>query len=221
MSATVAVIRWQKATAELDGGHPRNAFAAQSSKLPLIVIRFSLSLVTHQTSNTMAPIAVSPPANGVARPFKRRRNSASPSFFDALNPALAGATDNESASNQDGPTSKTSMGPPAAPTTAPAATPVLPSAIIQDDDEDDYVPYVPVAKRRANLLSSIGARHGANAAAIPEKREKTTEDIQREAEDRVRAIEEAEEKRREKSRKERTLLEEAQEVKRRKAEEGG
>jgi hypothetical protein len=84
----------------------------------------------------------------------------------------------------------------------------------QDDDDDNYTPYVPIAKRRANLLSSLTQR---NQPAKPST--KTAEDLAKEEEQLQRSLEQAEEIRREKARKERTLLEEAQEVKRKQAEE--
>ncbi|KAL7423632.1 DEAD-box ATP-dependent RNA helicase 35 [Cryptotrichosporon argae] len=72
----------------------------------------------------------------------------------------------------------------------------------------DYKPYVPVAKRRAQLLSTLGARHQA-------KRVKTLEETEEER-DPEREREEALEREREKARRERTLLQEAMEVKKRK-----
>jgi len=82
-----------------------------------------------------------------------------------------------------------------------------------DAEEDDYTPYVPVAKRRANLLSSLSSRQQPAKAVT-----KTPEDIAREQEALEREQEAAEEIRRERARKERTLLQEAQEVKKRQAE---
>jgi ATP-dependent RNA helicase DDX41 len=72
----------------------------------------------------------------------------------------------------------------------------------------DYKPYVPVAKRRKQLLTKLEA-----------KKNRTTEEIER---DRLRREqeEEDEERAREKARRERTLLQQAQEVKERKALEG-
>ncbi|KAK1927172.1 P-loop containing nucleoside triphosphate hydrolase protein [Papiliotrema laurentii] len=69
----------------------------------------------------------------------------------------------------------------------------------------DYKPYVPVAKRRKQLLTKLEA-----------KKNRTTEEIER---DRLRREqeEEDEERAREKARRERTLLQQAQEVKERKA----
>jgi ATP-dependent RNA helicase DDX41 len=75
----------------------------------------------------------------------------------------------------------------------------------------DYKPYVPVAKRRAQLVQQLG-KHQA-------KRVKTTEEIEQEASERRTAEEEAE-RAREKARRERTLLQAAQEVKEKKALEG-
>lgn len=82
-----------------------------------------------------------------------------------------------------------------------------------NDDDDNYTPYVPVAKRRANLLASLSSRQQPTKAVT-----KTPEDLAREQEALQREQEAAEEVRRERARKERTLLEEAQEVKKRQAE---
>lgn len=76
------------------------------------------------------------------------------------------------------------------------------------DLPEDYKPYIPVAKRRKQLLHKLEA-----------KKNRTTEEIQREQEERERE-EEDEERAREKARRERTLLQQAQEVKERKAAEG-
>ncbi|WVQ72071.1 hypothetical protein IAR50_001615 [Cryptococcus sp. DSM 104548] len=76
----------------------------------------------------------------------------------------------------------------------------------------DYKPYVPVAKRRAQLLSQLGAKHSPAA-----KRVKTQEELEKEVEDEIREQAEDEERAREKARRERTLLQAAQEVKERKA----
>jgi ATP-dependent RNA helicase DDX41 len=73
---------------------------------------------------------------------------------------------------------------------------------------EDYTPYIPVAKRRKQLFTKLEAR-----------KNKTTEEIQREKEERARE-EEDEERIKEKLRRERTLLQQAQEVKERKALEG-
>ena len=76
------------------------------------------------------------------------------------------------------------------------------------DIENVVSTYVPVAKRRAQLRDKLQS-----------KRVRTTQDIQREAEQKLQ--EEADEERqREKARRERTLLQQAQEVKERKAKEG-
>jgi ATP-dependent RNA helicase DDX41 len=81
-----------------------------------------------------------------------------------------------------------------------------------DDDSydipEDYTPYVPVAKRRKQLLSKL------------ESRKKTAEEIEQDRLERLRE-EEDEERQREKARRERTLLQQAQEVKERKARQGG
>jgi hypothetical protein len=82
-----------------------------------------------------------------------------------------------------------------------------------DDEDDNYVPYVPVKQRKQQRLQQLASRGGAEGNSQEEKRKKEDEE---EKED-----EELEElKRREKVRKERTLLLEAQEVKARKALEG-
>ncbi len=76
------------------------------------------------------------------------------------------------------------------------------------DLPSDYQPYIPVAKRRKQLLSKLEA-----------KKNRTPEEIERD-----RALqakeEEDEERLKEKARRERTLLQQAQEVKERKAIEG-
>jgi ATP-dependent RNA helicase DDX41 len=75
----------------------------------------------------------------------------------------------------------------------------------------DYKPYVPVAKRRAQLLSHLGSKHQAKKVKI------TEEELRKEMADEQEGIEEVEEREREKLRRERTLLQAAQEVKERKA----
>lgn len=76
-----------------------------------------------------------------------------------------------------------------------------------DDEEDDSAPtYVPVKKRREALLTKLSSRHGAPAAAVKEETQEEREERERE---------EAEGVRRSKTAK--TLLMEAQEVKRLKA----
>ena len=79
---------------------------------------------------------------------------------------------------------------------------------------EDYKPYVPVAKRRAQLLSRLGTRNQ------PKKKLKTLQDDEPDEEETRKQIEDALEREREKARRERTLLEEAQEVKRQKELEG-
>lgn len=74
---------------------------------------------------------------------------------------------------------------------------------------EDYQPYVPVAKRRKQLLSKLEA-----------KKNNTTEDLLKEREQREREEADHEEREREKLRRERTLLQQAQEVKERKARDG-
>jgi ATP-dependent RNA helicase DDX41 len=83
-----------------------------------------------------------------------------------------------------------------------------------DQGDDDYVPYIPVARRRQQKLAQLANRGQAQSAAILRAQREQEEREQREDEERE------EEKRRERLRKERTLLEEAQEVMKRKAEEG-
>lgn len=79
---------------------------------------------------------------------------------------------------------------------------------------EDYKPYVPVAKRRAQLLSRLGNRNQ------PKKKLKTLQDEEPDEEETRKQIEDALEREREKARRERTLLQEAQEVKRQKELEG-
>lgn len=94
-------------------------------------------------------------------------------------------------------------------TNASSARP-SPAPSIQEEYDlpDDYTPYVPLAKRRKQLLHKLEA-----------KKNRTTGEVQREREERERE-EEDEERQKEKARRERTLLQQAQEVKERKALEG-
>lgn len=78
---------------------------------------------------------------------------------------------------------------------------------------EDYKPYVPVAKRRAQMLSQLGAKHSA-------KKVKTQEELEKEMEEELKEQAEDEERAREKARRERTLLQAAQEVKEQRALEG-
>ena len=80
-----------------------------------------------------------------------------------------------------------------------------------DDEDDNYVPYVPVAQRRQAKLAKLTAW-----GHTEKETEKKQQQEQEEREDEERE----EERRREKARKERTLLMEAQEVHDRKAQEG-
>ncbi|WVO14491.1 hypothetical protein L204_102126 [Cryptococcus depauperatus] len=83
----------------------------------------------------------------------------------------------------------------------------------QDDELQlpaNYKPYVPVAKRRAQMLSKLGARHNA-------KKFKSQDELEKEMEQELEEQAEDEEKAREQARTERTLLQTAQEVKERKA----
>ena len=79
----------------------------------------------------------------------------------------------------------------------------------EDGVRSDYKAYVPVAKRRAQLLSHLGSKHA--------KKVKTVEEFDREVADAEEELEEVEEREREKARRERTLLQAAQEVKERRA----
>lgn len=71
-----------------------------------------------------------------------------------------------------------------------------------DDEEDDYVPYVPVKKQREALLTKLASKHAVGGA--PEKR-KSDEELQREDEERNGKAQRGNAQ---------TLLMEAQEVKR-------
>jgi ATP-dependent RNA helicase DDX41 len=87
-----------------------------------------------------------------------------------------------------------------------------PSPPPQYDDDDNYVPYVPIAKRREEKLAKLqswGVRSGKDRVKRPEDEAAEKEDELKE-----------EELRREKTRKERTLLVEAQQVHLKKAVEG-
>jgi ATP-dependent RNA helicase DDX41 len=81
-----------------------------------------------------------------------------------------------------------------------------------DGDDDEYEPYIPLSQRRQEKLAKFSSL-GVNAERQKAKR------IQEEQEEREDALKE-EERLREKARKERTLLVEAQEVQKRKADEG-
>ncbi|WVR09449.1 hypothetical protein IAU60_006516 [Kwoniella sp. DSM 27419] len=74
----------------------------------------------------------------------------------------------------------------------------------------DYKPYVPVAKRRAQMMSQLGQKRET-------KKVKTAEEIEKEMEEELKEQAEDEERAREKARRERTLLQAAQEVKERQA----
>lgn len=140
------------------------------------------------------------------RGYKRRRDSASPSYFDKLN----GPADTSAAQNGNG----TSEG--SGSRARDNARDDGPSSGWDTkDDDDNYTPYVPLSKRRANLLSSLH-----NKSSSKHVKTKTIEEEANEKEAAKKAEEEAEEIRREKARKERTLLQEAQEVKKRQAEQG-
>jgi ATP-dependent RNA helicase DDX41 len=81
------------------------------------------------------------------------------------------------------------------------------------DEDDAYEPYVPVAQRRNAKLAKLAARGGADS-----ERERARKE-QQERDEREDALRE-EETLREKARRERTLLQEAQEVHSKKAAEG-
>ena len=78
-----------------------------------------------------------------------------------------------------------------------------------DDDENDYEPYVPVAQRRQAKLAALASR------GLSQRQKQAIQQIESEHPDVS-----DEETQRERERKERTLLLEAQEVHRRKAAEG-
>ena len=87
-----------------------------------------------------------------------------------------------------------------------------PSPVYNLDDQDNYEPYVPIAKRRQDKIAKLSS-WGINAGKPKTKKQ------QEEADEREDALKE-EELRREKARKERTLLIEAQEVHLQKAAQG-
>lgn len=161
----------------------------------------------------MAPIAVpsATPPNGEGssaprvRGFKRRRDSAELILFDDLN------SNNESSSTSTPPNGNDVGSGSRNDRSNKKANDEYPP---QEDEQDDYKPYVPLSQRRAQLLSTITNK----SKGQREKATKTAEEEEAEREaERIAALE-AEERRREKARRERTLLEEAQEVKRRQAE---
>jgi hypothetical protein len=140
-----------------------------------------------------------------ARGYKRRRDSASPSYFDQLNGQAESSTSrNGNGANHEA----TSNGKDNQRNDESSST-------WDNVDDDNYTPYVPLSKRRANLLSSLHQKSSGRNVKT-----KTTEEEVAEKEAIKKAEEEAEENRREKARKERTLLQEAQEVKKRQAEQG-
>ena len=140
-----------------------------------------------------------------ARGYKRRRDSASPTYFDQLNGQAESSTarNGNGANHESRPSSRDN-----------GRDDGSTSAWDQVDDEN-YTPYVPLSKRRANLLSSLHQK-----SSVKTVKTKTTEEEVAEKEAIRKAEEEEEELRREKARKERTLLQEAQEVKKRQAEQG-
>ncbi|KAJ9113833.1 hypothetical protein QFC19_000026 [Naganishia cerealis] len=138
-----------------------------------------------------------------ARGYKRRRDSASPSYFDQLNGQAGPST----LQNGNSKTNSIKESDNKRHDTEPS------DAWDSRDDDDNYTPYVPLSKRRANLLSSIHQKSTVKSVKL-----KTAAEEEAEKEAQKKAEEEAEEVRREKARKERTLLQEAQEVKKRQAE---
>ncbi|KAJ3998059.1 P-loop containing nucleoside triphosphate hydrolase protein [Lentinula boryana] len=78
-----------------------------------------------------------------------------------------------------------------------------------EEDDNSYVPYVPVAQRRQEKLAKLSSWGGAKNGVRDKQRQQEDEELEDEAKE--------EEKRREKARKERTLLMEAQDVHSRKA----
>lgn len=212
---------WPSAPKKVEGGGESAAGREDTKTVVAEDVQGAVSTTTQpglssrRARYNMAPMVVPspmPPSNGGpssstrARGFKRRRDSASPTFFDELNGL--------SHSNDAGPSTaiasngaKRSVSPPP---TLPAADSVANDAA----DDSSYVPYVPLSQRRANLLSNLTQK----SKTQREKAVKTAEEEAAEREAERIAAEEAEERRRERLRKERTLLEEAQEVKRRQAE---
>ncbi len=85
------------------------------------------------------------------------------------------------------------------------------------DEDDDYEPYIPVAQRRQIQLARIANRGLAKTLST---KQKSLRDGGREWEEEREGEEEEGEQLKEKLRKERTLLEEAQEVHRKKKIEG-
>lgn len=83
----------------------------------------------------------------------------------------------------------------------------------QGDQGDSYEPYIPVAQRREAKLAKLTS-WGANAEK--DRAKKQLEELEERKDE-----EEEEAKRKEKTRKERTLLMEAQDVHSKRAEEGG
>ncbi len=81
---------------------------------------------------------------------------------------------------------------------------------LDDDENDDYVPYVPVAQRRQQKLAALSSHLTSDRQRARSHDSPAVEDDE----------DEIEVKRRDKERKERTLLMEAQEVHRSKAAEG-
>ena len=140
-----------------------------------------------------------------ARGYKRRRDSASPTYFDQLN----GQAESSTARNGNGPNHESRS------TSKGNGKDDGSSSAWDQVDDENYTPYVPLSKRRANLLSSLHQK-----TSVKNVKTKTTEEEVAEKEAIRKAEEEEEEVRREKARKERTLLQEAQEVKKRQAEQG-
>jgi ATP-dependent RNA helicase DDX41 len=82
-----------------------------------------------------------------------------------------------------------------------------------DDEDGNYVPYVPVKQRRQERLQQLASRGGGEGSGQEERPKK--QDLEEKEDEELEEI-----NRREKARKERTLLFEAQEVKAKRALEG-
>lgn len=83
---------------------------------------------------------------------------------------------------------------------------------LDDEENDDYEPYVPVAQRRQEKLAKLSSwAKTLNKRGLTSTTEDQTDELQHEDEEEIR---------REKLRKDRTLLAEAQEVHLKKAAEG-
>jgi hypothetical protein len=85
-----------------------------------------------------------------------------------------------------------------------------------DSDElpANYVPYVPVSKRRAAMMAQLGAGAGPSKRTRKVRTAEDEAELQRAMERELESEKEREEREREVARKGRTLLQESQEVKR-------